>query len=193
MQHYFDLIISKDGVLVAYREKSEVIEREIDLCGYFVIVTSEDMTTKEAVELYKSRDTSEKLFSSDKSFLGNKRFRTYSIESTSAKIFIEFIALIIRCKMYTCLKDESERLETKPNYMTVPAAIKELEKIEMIRGFDNVYRLDHAITATQETILGHLTLMRMTLKEQSDAIAKEIEELIKEKEALRKRRINKRD
>ena len=164
VQHYFDLIISKDGVLVAYREKSEVIEREIDLCGYFVIVTSEDMTAKEAVELYKSRDTSEKLFSSDKSFLGNKSFRTYSNESTAAKIFIEFIALIIRCKMYTCLKDESERLETKPNYMTVPAAIKELEKIEMIRGFDNVYRLDHAITATQKTILGAFNLNENDIK-----------------------------
>ena len=37
--------------------------------------------------------------------------------------------------------------------MTVPAAIRELDKIEMIKGPDNVYRLDHAVTATQKTIL----------------------------------------
>ncbi len=36
----------------------------------------------------------------------------------------------------------------KPNYMTVPAAIRELEKKEMVRGLDGVYRFDHAITAT---------------------------------------------
>ncbi|MFP3153182.1 hypothetical protein LQZ18_01875 [Lachnospiraceae bacterium ZAX-1] len=36
--------------------------------------------------------------------------------------------------------------------MTVPAALRTLEKIEMIRQFDDVYRLDHAVTATQKTI-----------------------------------------
>ena len=34
--------------------------------------------------------------------------------------------------------------------MTVPAAIKELEKIEMTRQTDNVYRLDHAVTSKQK-------------------------------------------
>ena len=44
-------------------------------------------------------------------------------------------------------------MKKRPNYMTVPAAIKELEKIEMIRQLDNIYRLDHAITAKQKNIL----------------------------------------
>ncbi len=34
--------------------------------------------------------------------------------------------------------------------MTVPAAIKELEKIEMIRPSDGNYRLEHAVTSTPE-------------------------------------------
>ena len=37
--------------------------------------------------------------------------------------------------------------------MNVPAAVRELEKIEMIRQTDGEYRLDHAVTATQKTIL----------------------------------------
>ena len=37
--------------------------------------------------------------------------------------------------------------------MTVPAAIKELEKIEMTRQTDNVYRLDHGVTKKQKRIL----------------------------------------
>ena len=41
----------------------------------------------------------------------------------------------------------------KPNYLTVPAAIRELEKIEMTRQLDKVYRLDHAVTKTQKVIL----------------------------------------
>jgi hypothetical protein len=62
--------------------------------------------------------------------------------------------LIIRSRLYVLLKDEVEKLEKRPNYMTVPAAVRELEKIEMIKGPDGRYRLDHAVTATQKTILG---------------------------------------
>ena len=37
--------------------------------------------------------------------------------------------------------------------MIAYGAIKELEKIEMGRQMDNVYRLDHAVTANQKAIL----------------------------------------
>lgn len=74
------------------------------------------MTAREAISLYKGRDASEKLFSGDKSYLGNKSVRVYSDESVSAKIFIEFIALIIRSKIYTLLKDEMLRFDTKANF-----------------------------------------------------------------------------
>ena len=64
------------------------------------------MSAKEAIELYKSRDVSEKLFRGDKSYLGNKNIRVYSEESARAKIFVEFVAMIVRCKMYIKLKEE---------------------------------------------------------------------------------------
>lgn len=152
--HYFKLeIYDKDGTFLGYRENKEVIEKELELCGYFVIVTSRKMTAAEAIDLYKSRDTSEKMFRGDKSYLGNKSLRNHGNESASSKIFVEFIALIIRCRIYTLLQKEKERLDKTPNFMTVPAAIKELEKIEMIRGIDGKYRLDHAITKNQKMIL----------------------------------------
>lgn len=151
---YFHLeIYEKDGTFLYAREKSEVIQQEIDLCGYYVIITSKKMTAKEALELYKSRDASEKLFRGDKSYLGNKSLRVQSDEAASAKIFIEFAALIVRCRMYILLKDEMEKLNKSPNYMTVPAAIRELEKIEIIRQTDGRYRMDHAVTAVQKRIL----------------------------------------
>lgn len=111
------------------------------------------MTAKDELELYKSRVASEKLFKGDKLYLGNRSLRLQSDEVANAKIFAEFVVLIVRCKMYVCLKDEMEKLEKRPNYMTVPAAIRELEKIEMIRQSDGRYRLDHAVTAAQKTIL----------------------------------------
>lgn len=167
VKEYFEPFMDeKEGVFLFAREKKEVIEREIDLCGYFCIVTSQKMTAKEAIELYKSRDASEKLFRGDKSYLGNKSMRVYTDESVSAKIFIEFVALIVRSRFYCLLKDENERLESRQNYMDVPAAIRELEKIEMIRGMDRTYRLDHAVTAAQKTILGAFGISAGWIKEQ---------------------------
>lgn len=155
--HYFKPIYYHEGqedqILQLAQEKSEVIEEEIHLCGYFCIITSKKMSAKEALELYKSRDESEKLFKGDKSYLGNKAIRVQSDEAAEAKIFIEFVALVIRNKIYTSLKDEVLEDDSKANYMNVPAAIKELEKIEMIRQTDGEYRLDHAVTATQKAIL----------------------------------------
>jgi transposase len=153
-EKYFELYFNEEKKTFMFPlEKSSVIESEMALCGYFIIVTSEKMTAKEAINLYKSRDASEKLFRGDKSYLGNKSLRVYSDESAAAKIFIEFISLIVRSKIYTCLKDEANNLDKRPNYMTVPAALKELEKVEMVRQLDNVYRLDHAVTAVQKIIL----------------------------------------
>ena len=82
-----------------------------------------------------------------------KSMRSHTNEGVEGRIFTQFIALIIRNKIYTALQEENEKLEKKQNYMTVPAAIRELEKIEMTRQTDNVYRLDHAVTAKQKKIL----------------------------------------
>lgn len=42
-------------------------------------------------------------------------------------------------------KDEMKEMANKPNYMTVPAVIREPDKIEMSRQLDGVYRFDHAM------------------------------------------------
>ena len=68
-------------------------------------------------------------------------------------MFIEFVALIIRNRLYTCLKEQTAKSSHKQNFMTVPAAIRELEKIELIRQPDGEYRMDYAVTATQKEIL----------------------------------------
>lgn len=156
-KRYFDPIYyhggEEDQILQLAQEKSDVIEEEIHLCGYFCIITSKKMTAKDALELYKSRDESEKLFRGDKSYLGNKALRVQSEEAAEAKIFIEFVALVIRNKIYTSLKDAVLEDDSKASYMNVPAALKELEKIEMIRQTSGEYRMDHAVTATQKAIL----------------------------------------
>lgn len=79
--------------------------------------------------------------------------RSHTNEGIEGRIFTQFIALIIRNKIYTALQEENEKLEKKQNCMTVPAAIKGLEKIEITRQTDNIYQLDHAVIVKQKKIL----------------------------------------
>ena len=69
--------------------------------------------------------------------------------------------------MGICHLDRMKDLHKKKNYMTVPAAIKELEKIEIIRQADDLYRLDHAITATQKDILQTFNLPAGSVKKEA--------------------------
>lgn len=152
-EKYFRFERDKEGIIAAIAPKNGEISKAKKMCGYFAIVTSKRMTAKDALCLYKSRDESEKLFRADKSYLGNSAMRVQTDDAFRTKTLIGFIALIIRNRIYTGLDEVIEEGENKPNYMTVPAAIKELEKIEMIRQSDGIYRLDHAVTATQRNIL----------------------------------------
>lgn len=180
---YFDLIYynkgKKDEKFMYGRELCDVINEEIRLCGYFVIITSEKMTAAQALELYKSRDASEKLFRGDKSYLGNKSFRVHTSESVHAKIFIEFVALIIRSRFYTCLKEQMQK-NGKKNYMTVPAAIRELEKIELIRQSDREYRMDYAVTATQKEILKAFNMTAANIRTQASVMDEDLMKIEKE-------------
>jgi hypothetical protein len=133
------------------------------------------MSAEEALDLYKSRDCSEKLFRGDKSYLGKKSFRVHGSESVSSKIFIEFVALILQNRYYTYLKEQMKKNNKNDNFMTVPAAVRELEKIEMIRQSDGNYRMDNAVTATQKEILKAFDLTERNIREQAISINKQLQ------------------
>ena len=174
-EKYFILHYNEEtGQFLFAEEKVTDIEKEIEMCGYFCLISSEKMSAKVALNLYKSRDASEKLFRGDKSYLGDKSLRIYGDDAANAKIFIEFVALIVRNRIYNCLKDKMKDMGKRPNYMTVPAALKELEKIEMIRLTDNVYRLDHAVTKRQKEILSAFDIDAAYVKYMAETISKQL-------------------
>ena len=177
---YFNIKYNKNGILISVSEKEEVIERQLRLSGYFCIVTSEEMTASAALIQYKGRDISEKLFRSDKTFLGSHSMRTHSSEALSAKIFVEFVALIVRNRIYNLLKETMLRLQTRTAYMTVPKAIRELEKIEMVRRNNGHYRLDHAVTKNQKIILSSFGISEQDVLDS----AAEISRLLAENQSL---------
>ncbi len=150
---YFTLTKDSDGVLVNYAKNVKAIEKRISRCGTYCIVTTEPMGALEAFTFYKGRDCSEKLFRTDKSFIGGNCIRVRSDNSMQGKFFIEFIALVIRNRMHNLIKELIVKRGKKLNYYNVSSAIAELEKIELVRGADGTYSLDHAITKRQRELL----------------------------------------
>ncbi len=67
-----------------------------------------------------------------------------------------------------------KELQKNKNYMTVPAALKELDKMEIIRQADGMYRLDHAVTAMQKDILQAFNMTAATVKKEAGVLAKQL-------------------
>ena len=61
--------------------------------------------------------------------------------------------------------------------MTVPAALKELNKIELVRQADGVYYMDHAVTATQKDILQAFNMNAATVKKDAADLSKQLAKL----------------
>ena len=76
--------------------------------------------------------------------------------------------------MHVRLKNAKLRNEKKRNFMNVPAAIREQEKIEMIRRPDGKYMLDHAVTATQKEILSAFGLDESFITENANSLSEGI-------------------
>ena len=155
----------EDEQFQAAAPRNDEIEKELQTCGYFCIVTSEEMDYREALLLYKSRDDSEKLFRGDKSYLGQRAERAHRLEAFNSKLFVEFVALILRNSIYTSLIEEMKSLKKKYNYMTVPATLKELEKIEAVRYLDGNYIIDHALSKHQKIVLNAFGLTERDVRD----------------------------
>lgn len=56
----------------------------------------------------------------------------------------------------------------------LPALLRELDKIEMIKGADNEYRPDHAVTATQKAILNAFGMTANDIKLRSEELSAEL-------------------
>jgi hypothetical protein len=176
-ERYFN--IEKDPkdpeVFLFAAEKTEAIENELKTCGYFAIITSEEMDAATAYRIYKSRDASEKLFGSDKSFLGDATIRVASTESAASKIFIEFLALTVRSEIYISLKEQKDKTGDDPNFMTVPGALAELEMIQMTKLTDGRYHMDYAVTKNQKTILEAFGMNAGTVKREAEKLADQLQ------------------
>ena len=96
--------------LISYKRNENVIQKKADRFRFFVIVTSKKMSAQEALDIYRNRDSVEKIFRMLKSGLEYDTFRVHSQSSLEGKTHVVFIAGIVRNHIYQKLK-EIERQE----------------------------------------------------------------------------------
>jgi len=129
LEKYFDIkyYVDKPNIIKKYSKNCKAIDKEIKTLGYYIIVTSSKMTAIDAYDSYSKRDCVEKEFRVLKTELGMSSFKVHSNQSVKSKIFISFIASIIRNLVF--FKTSSLRIKDKKSY-TFNAIVNELEKIE---------------------------------------------------------------
>ncbi len=143
---YF-IITTKNGVKTVEKNVQEINSR-MATHGYFVLLTTEHgLSNKEILEIYRNKDVVEKSFYKLKNEVDMRRLRCHTEESTEGKLFIAYIALIIKAYTYERLK---EYLQAKN--MSYTAVLKELEKIKQIT-HNNKTTTPTPLTKTQREIM----------------------------------------
>jgi len=147
---HFRLNFDNYGYLESYKRNERSIKQCTDKLGFFILLTSEKMSASDALQIYRDRDSTEKIFRALKTGLEYDTYRVHSQQSLEGKTHVMFIASIVRNRLFRVLKNT--RGKDKKNF-TVPAAISELEKVIAIKDKYGKYIRRYGLTAKQKKIL----------------------------------------
>ena len=149
-KNVFRLRYDRNGYLLSYQRNSKAIKEELRKVGFFFIITSEDIGTVKTLDIYRGRDNIEKMFRSLKSGIDFDKARVYTTESLKSKVFITFLAMIIRNAMFQRMQGLRKK---NRKAFTIPGMISELENIECTKNNVEKYRRRYALTSKQKQIL----------------------------------------
>lgn len=152
-RRFFDIKLDSDSSKIeSFVMKHDYIESILSYMGFFILMSSEEMTAEDAIVTYRSRDNIEKFFSSVKSGMDFDRPAVHNDIRLASKVFLVFLAGIIRQKILNA----SIRLKATYNnkkFYTIPSIINILENIECTNDSKNIYKREFALSNAQKTIL----------------------------------------
>ena len=152
---YFYINRTKDGKL-AFKKNYKAIDEQLNKCGFFLIAETDfKHTSKEILEIYRTRNRIESSFDNLKNELDMKRLHTQTSQTMTGKIFCSFIALIFRSYMSKHLSESSETAS-----LTFKKVIIELSKLKCFDFNPKIKpQLINPPTKLQRTILLSLDCM----------------------------------
>jgi transposase len=144
---YFKINHKKGGGIGFIRD-TEKINAIISRLGFFIIVETDfEASSYDILMTYRRRDVVEKSFDDLKNELDMKRLHCHSDQTTEGKMFVAFIALIMRSWMHNKLK---EYMNTSSISFTT--VLKELRKIKYVKTMDG-RKLLSPVTKKQREII----------------------------------------
>lgn len=144
---FFHINVEKDNSFT-FTDNVEAQAAALSLCGCFAILSSrKDMSVKAILEEYRSKDCVEKSFGIVKNDILHERFRVKSSSTLRGKMFLVFIALVIRVRLEQLLRPVLIR-----NKIGIDSAIERLKSISFIRQGDKWFT-HNALTKIQKEIL----------------------------------------
>ena len=152
--------------ITSVERNTEAIDLDLFKCGYYILVTSREMSANEALLAYSKRDCVEKVFMALKSFLGMDKIGTQTDESIHAKTMIWFVAAILHSKIFS--KTNELRMTDRKTF-TVPSIIDLLEEIASDKNLSTTqYERRYKPNKKQNSILKALSI---TVQEIDERIA----------------------
>ena len=133
---------------ITYELDTNKIDEKLERSGFFVLISNNpNLTSGEVLKVYRDRDVIEKNFEEFKNRLDFRRMRTHWNKTTEGKMFVGFMALILRTYMRRMMQNTSQ---TKN--LTFEKILIELKKIRSVMLADMSVVLI-PLTKLQKTIL----------------------------------------
>jgi transposase len=127
------------------------VDERLERAGFFILLSSRaELTSREVLKIYRDRDIIEKNFEQFKNRLDFKRMRTHWNKTTEGKMFVGFLALILRSYMRKIMKTDP-----RTKSLTFEKILIELRKIKSVTMTDMSEMLI-PLTKLQKTILSVL-------------------------------------
>ena len=150
-------------LITSFSRNYENINDAEKKCGFFVLVSSKEMTAFEAIAAYSKRDCVEKVFLALKSFLGMSKEGVGSGDAMHTQALIWFVAAIMRCQLMIISRSLKCSTRDRRNY-TVPSMICILKEItadkDLITG---KYTARYTLSKKQKTILDPSGITKATI------------------------------
>ena len=146
-EEFFTVTKAEKDTVTVTRNHS-VIDEYISNLGYFLMVTTDlRKTPEEILEIYRMKDVVEKCFDELKNSIDMKRLRVHSEETMNGKMFVGFIALILRSHLHNKLKNY---METRR--VSFAQILDELRMIKTVKVKDGLLQCN-PVTKKQRLIL----------------------------------------
>lgn len=138
-------------VITSFEREYEEIDKALNRCGFYILVSSQKMTAAEASNRYSKRDCVEKVFQALKSALGMDKYGVASDDSIHGKSLIWFVASILHAVIFD--KTSGLRVNNKKDF-SLPAIIDQLDMIPADKDLSTgKYARRYAPTKRQNSIL----------------------------------------